>query len=275
MSETSEKSNDSDSGNGCSSTLLSGLVVAVVFAIIAAVIQANVLHFAIAGGAIGILLGLFGRSPAEAKKVEVTEEPPTKRKPPKPTAPISKPGKDAKQQDGATRGRKPTTTSPRRRRKEQPKPSPTTAPSTVVNPERLGLEKELNDYRVRREEKMSIIRSSTLDGKLSKNADFRDAQERIEIYNKRIAELAAEMASLPKLTTIPSSKRVSIGSKVVVKEHGNDVGEEYRIVSSRNAGSGISASSPVGQALIGKSRGDKIRVETPGGKRTMTIIDIR
>ncbi len=37
----------------------------------------------------------------------------------------------------------------------------------------------------------------------------------------------------------------------------------------------ISASSPIGKALMGKAKGDTVEVQTPGGLQTYNILDIR
>lgn len=69
--------------------------------------------------------------------------------------------------------------------------------------------------------------------------------------------------------------RVHVGSRVGVQEDGGR--EEYTIVprSEADAARGrISETSPVGRALVGRSVGDELTVQTPGGLRLMTVVDV-
>ena len=65
-----------------------------------------------------------------------------------------------------------------------------------------------------------------------------------------------------------SSDVVGIGSKVTIVEDGEDAEEVYTIVGAAEANPDegkISHVSPIGSALLGAKKGDKVRVQTPGG----------
>ncbi|MEA2617904.1 MAG: transcription elongation factor GreA [Chloroflexota bacterium] len=68
---------------------------------------------------------------------------------------------------------------------------------------------------------------------------------------------------------------VQPGSTVRVRDAGGE--EEYTLV---RRGEGdpaqgrISTESPVGRALLGGRRGDKVEVQTPGGIRALTIVEL-
>jgi transcription elongation factor GreA len=69
---------------------------------------------------------------------------------------------------------------------------------------------------------------------------------------------------------------VVFGSKVTLLDEDNKV-ERYTIVGSvesNPAGGKISNDSPVGQALLGHSVKDKVKVPTPGGIIRYTITEI-
>ena len=69
--------------------------------------------------------------------------------------------------------------------------------------------------------------------------------------------------------------RVHVGSRVLVQEDGGR--EEYTIVprSEADATQGrISETSPVGRALVGRRVGDELTVQTPGGLRVLTVVDV-
>jgi transcription elongation factor GreA len=74
-----------------------------------------------------------------------------------------------------------------------------------------------------------------------------------------------------------SSGRVQLGSTVVVQ--GQD-GEKdyYTVVGSAEADPSqqrISNESPVGSALMGKRKGDKVKVETPAGVVELKVVEVK
>ena len=74
-----------------------------------------------------------------------------------------------------------------------------------------------------------------------------------------------------------NAKTVMVGVKVKVldEEYGDEC--EYRVVGSTEAdpqNGKISDESPVGRALIGKTVGDEVVVEAPGGEFKLKIVAI-
>jgi transcription elongation factor GreA len=68
---------------------------------------------------------------------------------------------------------------------------------------------------------------------------------------------------------------VSIGSTVKVQKEGEKEVREYKIVGSEEADMAhgkVSNLSPLGSALLGKKKGDKVDVNTPKGKIVYTLI---
>lgn len=75
--------------------------------------------------------------------------------------------------------------------------------------------------------------------------------------------------------TGPSDK-VRIGSTVVIREDGTNEDEEYKIGGFATTSEGkISSKSPIGSALLGKKKGQEVRVQTPGGPVKFKIVDVR
>ncbi|MGB1288815.1 MAG: GreA/GreB family elongation factor, partial [Aggregatilineales bacterium] len=67
---------------------------------------------------------------------------------------------------------------------------------------------------------------------------------------------------------------VNIGSTVTIREDGTKEDETYTIVGAAEAnpvGGRISQKSPIGSALLGHKKGDKVRVETPNGEIVFKI----
>jgi transcription elongation factor GreA len=75
--------------------------------------------------------------------------------------------------------------------------------------------------------------------------------------------------------TVPWNGVVVPGSRVRVRD--TDGEHEYTMVTRVTAGAPpecVSTGSPVGRALLGRSPGEQVRVQTPGGVRLLTIVDV-
>ncbi|MEA2615378.1 MAG: transcription elongation factor GreA [Chloroflexota bacterium] len=72
-----------------------------------------------------------------------------------------------------------------------------------------------------------------------------------------------------------TGEQVGVGSTVRVRDAWGD--EEHMLVApsqSDPAGGRISIESPVGRALLGRRRGDRVEVQTPGGLRVLSIVEV-
>jgi len=112
-------------------------------------------------------------------------------------------------------------------------------------------------------------------GDLSENAEWAMAKQRQEFLRARLSNLEARVAELSmiNLDSIPRDT-VGLGSKVELENLDEGGCTEYEIVVPEEvdgAQNKISLSSPLGRALIGKSRGDDIEVQTPKGKRAYLL----
>jgi transcription elongation factor GreA len=112
-------------------------------------------------------------------------------------------------------------------------------------------------------------------GDLSENAEWAMAKQRQEFLRVRLSNLEARVAELSmiNLESIPRDT-VGLGSKVELEDLDEGGVAEYEIVVPEEvdgAQKKISLSSPLGRALIGKSRDDDIEVQTPRGKRAYLV----
>jgi transcription elongation factor GreA len=112
-------------------------------------------------------------------------------------------------------------------------------------------------------------------GDLSENAEWAMAKQRQEFLRARLSNLEARVAELSmiNLESIPRDT-VGLGSKVELEDLDEGGFAEYEIVVPEEVDGGqnkISLSSPLGKALIGKSRDDDIEVQTPRGKRAYLV----
>ena len=115
-------------------------------------------------------------------------------------------------------------------------------------------------------------------GDLSENAEYdaaKDAQGHLEAKISKLAT-AVGNARIMDESAIDTSK-VSALAKVKIKNLKMGAIVTYTLVAEAeadlNAGK-ISVKSPIGSGLLGKSKGDKVDIDTPGGKLTLEILDI-
>jgi transcription elongation factor GreA len=145
---------------------------------------------------------------------------------------------------------------------------------------REGLEKlraELEEMtNVRRAEVAARIHDAKEHGDLSENAEYEDAKNEQAFVEGRIQTLEALIKNATIIDETHSTDHVQIGSTVHVES--TDGPEEFTIVGSAEASprdGRISNESPVGRALLGKRKGEKVLVRVPAGDFTYKIVNIR
>jgi transcription elongation factor GreA len=149
---------------------------------------------------------------------------------------------------------------------------------------REGLQKlkmELEELKtVRRREVAERLKEAISYGDLSENAEYEEAKNEQAFVEGRILELEKKVKNAKIISEkhTKKSKVVEIGSEVTVHEKGGrDEPETYTIVGSTEANPiehKISNESPIGSALIGRSKGDVVEVQAPGGKFRYEIVKI-
>lgn len=116
---------------------------------------------------------------------------------------------------------------------------------------------------------------------LSENSEYEDARNEQAQVEKRIIDLEEQLKNI---VLIDESKKdenkVKIGALVTITDIEKDETETFKIVGTTEADilvspAKISNESPIGKALIGKKKGDKIKVKTPGGNYEYTIDEIK
>ena len=141
------------------------------------------------------------------------------------------------------------------------------------------LKKELADLKYELTVKLpKELQAAAAHGDLSENAEYEAAKARQDYVRSRIGQLEGRVRELSmyNISSIPHDV-VAYGSRVTVED---DAGESiaYDIVFPEevDAAKGqISLSSPVGRALLNKAVGDEIEVQTPSGRRTYQIVELR
>ncbi len=112
-------------------------------------------------------------------------------------------------------------------------------------------------------------------GDLAENAEYSSARQEQEHVEGRIAEIENILQNLEIIKKPKGDSKVQLGSLVKLKNDGKT--KEFRIVGTVEAdpmNGKISDESPIGQALLGKTEGDKVEIKTPAETALYKIVDI-
>lgn len=127
---------------------------------------------------------------------------------------------------------------------------------------------------VERPENVEAIEEARAHGDLSENAEYHAAKERQGQIEAQIADFEDKLARAIVIDpTQLSGDKVVFGATVHLLDE-DDKAVTYQIVGELEADAKrgrISYNSPVGRALIGRSRGEEVEVVTPSGDRSYLI----
>ena len=141
------------------------------------------------------------------------------------------------------------------------------------------LEKELEDLKAnKRREVADKIREAREQGDLSENAEYDAAKDEQRDIEARIEELEAILKNVEVVDEDEVDlDKINVGCAVKVYDITFDEEMDFKIVGSTEANSlegKISNESPVGHALIGKTVGDVVDVETQAGLMQFKVLEI-
>ncbi|MDB5305897.1 MAG: greA [Gemmataceae bacterium] len=115
-------------------------------------------------------------------------------------------------------------------------------------------------------------------GDLSENAEYHAAREDQGILQARINDMSDRLARAVIVDTSALPKdTIVFGSKVMVMDLDIDEEETYELVGpgQENPDKGrILSSSPIGQGLIGRKKGETVEIQVPRGTIRFKILDI-
>lgn len=139
------------------------------------------------------------------------------------------------------------------------------------------LKAELQNLKmVERKEVAETLEFAKSLGDLSENAEYHEARDKQADIEDRIATIE-ELLKNAAIVSKHHGGKVQIGSTVLIKkDDGNQF--EYMIVGSEEADIAtgkISHVSPIGEALVGAAKGDKVEVSTPRGLVKYHIVDVK
>jgi len=141
------------------------------------------------------------------------------------------------------------------------------------------LKAELDDLTTRgRVEIATLIERARELGDLSENGDYHAAKDDQGKMEARIRQLQAMLKDAEIVdASSASTGTVIAGSVVTIRYEGDEDTERYLIGSieeRRDDVSVISPGSPLGQALVGRSTGDVVEYEAPGGMLKVEVVAV-
>ena len=114
-------------------------------------------------------------------------------------------------------------------------------------------------------------------GDIKENAEYQEARELQAATEERILKLESILKSA-KIVDRKRGDTVGMGSSVLIMKEGEKEQHEYEIVGSEEADvhqRRISHLSPLGEAVMGKKKGETFTFETPSGKLTYKIVAVK
>lgn len=140
------------------------------------------------------------------------------------------------------------------------------------------LENELQDLKVnRRQEVAQKIKEAREQGDLSENAEYDAAKDEQRDIEARIEEIEKILKNAEVADDDISTGTVNLGSTVTVYDYEFEEEIVFKLVGSTEAKSlenKISNESPLGKALMGKTAGAEIEVETPAGMMKYKVVNV-
>ena len=126
---------------------------------------------------------------------------------------------------------------------------------------------------------INSIAEARAHGDLSENAEYHAAKEEQSHNETKIMELEDTLSRAEVIDpSMLGGDEIKFSATVLIVDEETDKESEYKIVGEIEADfkSGkISIQSPLARALIGKSTGDSVEVNTPGGGKSYEILKIR
>ena len=140
------------------------------------------------------------------------------------------------------------------------------------------LKKDLADALAKRPEISAAIAQAREKGDLSENAEYdaaREAQGLLEIKIANLKNLIANAKIIDESQL--STEKVQLMNKVKIRNLANKAVMEFTIVGETEADFAhgkLAATTPIGRALMGHSKGEVVEAQVPSGVMKFEILDI-
>jgi len=154
------------------------------------------------------------------------------------------------------------------------------SPQAFLTPEKFEeLKQELETLKtVRRKEIAESLEYARSLGDISENAEYQEARDMQAAIEERILYLEKVIKEVKIVAHNKKGDVVGLGSAVTIQKESEKELHTYTIVGSEEANiheHKLSYLSPLGEALMGKSKGDSFTFNTPGGKMSYKVIEVK
>lgn len=115
-------------------------------------------------------------------------------------------------------------------------------------------------------------------GDLSENAEYHAAKERQVHLERKIAEIEFKLSRARVVENTADTGHAYLMSYVLVRDLKSGEEIKYQLVSAEEADfdlDRISIKSPVGASLLGKAKGDKVKIKVPAGELNYEVLDVQ
>jgi transcription elongation factor GreA len=117
-------------------------------------------------------------------------------------------------------------------------------------------------------------------GDLSENAEYHAAREQQGFIEGRISEIENKLSTAEIIDTshLANGGKVVFGASVELEDQNDGGRVKYQIVGEDEAeirAGRISITSPIARALVGKTEGDVVDVDAPGGIKSYEVMAVR
>lgn len=140
------------------------------------------------------------------------------------------------------------------------------------------LKQELDHLKtVRRKEVAESLEYARSLGDLSENAEYQEARDMQAAIEERISHLEKVIKEAKIVAHDKKGDVIVLGSTVTIQKEKDKDSHTYTIVGSEEANiheHKLSYLSPLGEALMGKMKGDEFTFETPGGKQKYKVLKV-
>ena len=150
---------------------------------------------------------------------------------------------------------------------------------SFLTPEKFEeLKAELEHLKTtRRKEVAESLEYARSLGDLSENAEYQEARDMQAAIEERISHLEQVIKEAKIVAHSKKGDVVGLGSEVTIQKEKEKDSHTYTIVGSEEANiheHKLSYLSPLGDALMGKTKGDVFKFDTPAGKQSYKVLKV-
>ncbi len=143
----------------------------------------------------------------------------------------------------------------------------------------MALEAELQQLKnVERKAVIADIAEARAHGDLSENAEYHAAREKQGFIEGRLKEIETKLSAAEVIDPLKmEGDIVRFSATVTIIDEETDEETTYQIVGADESNLKdfkLSFQAPLSRALIGKSEGDSVAVQTPSGEKTYEILNV-